>query len=81
MAILSELDRAGCWANTMRRNIGSMSITKTELRAAVDALDDFMDTNASTINSAIPQPARSSLTTKQKAAILMLVIEQRYEVA
>jgi hypothetical protein len=37
-----------------------------------------MDANASTVNTSIPQPARSRLTAKQKARLLQLVIEQRY---
>jgi len=50
------------------------------LRAAVDAVDTFLETNASAINSAIPQPARGVLTTKQKALLLMYVIGRRYVV-
>ena len=78
MAVLSDQDRFSVWADWMRKNMDNISITKSELRAAVDALDDFMNTNAAVINSAIPQPARGSLTTAQKAAILSFVVMKRY---
>lgn len=85
MAVLSESERAAVWRNVMRQaavNLriepGIGTITKPELRAAIDALDTWMDDNAISANQAIPQPARSGLTTKQKAALLMYVIARRY---
>jgi hypothetical protein len=51
-----------------------------ELRAAVDAIDQWIDDNASSFNSSIPQPARSSLTAKQKARLLVWVVRRRFEV-
>ena len=84
MAVLSESDRFHVWATYMYdKAIGDGSIgamTKAELRAAVNAVDTFLETNASAINSAIPQPARGVLTTKQKALLLMYVIGRRYMV-
>jgi len=62
----------------MRANTEDCGITKVDLRAAVDALDSFLDTNAAAINSAIPQPARGSLTTAQKARLLALVTLRRF---
>lgn len=53
-------------------------ILKEDLKAAIVALDTFLSNNASTINSAIPQPARSGLTTTQKAKLLSYVIYKRY---
>ena len=78
MAILSDAQRREAWAEMMR--LGGVSIQKTHLRAAFDAIDDWLDANASTINTAIPQPARSGLTTPQKALLLALVIRKRYDV-
>lgn len=82
MAVLGETDRSGLWADFMaelsaERNVMS-GITKADLRAAVDALDDFLNTNAGAINSAIPQPARAALTTPQKARLLVAVVRRRY---
>lgn len=53
-------------------------ILKTDLRAAVDALDTYLNTNASAINQAIPQPARAALSTGQKAVIFTAVQIARY---
>lgn len=80
MAALSNADRALCWAEAMRPGgLGATgALSKAELRAAVDAIDQWVDDNASSFNSAIPQPARGTLTAKQKAQILMLVVQRRF---
>lgn len=78
MAILSEQDRIETWAEWMRQNRDTISITKPELRAAVDALDDWFDQNGTTLNNILPLPARSGLSTSQKAALLSAVIAKRY---
>lgn len=81
MAVLSDESRILTWAESMQLFSGageSVSITKADLRAAVDALDSYLNTNASAINTAIPQPARAALSTPQKARLLMLVIQRRY---
>lgn len=78
MATLSLQDRFDVWADLMRQNLGTISITKPQLRAAVDALDDFMDQNATALNNALPVTARTNLTTPQKAAVLSAVIAKRY---
>ena len=76
MATMDEGNRAGCWAEFMRE--GGVSITKAELRAAVGALDDWFDTNAATLNTALPVAARTGLSTPQKARLLRAVIARRY---
>lgn len=81
MAVLSNNDRLSVWAEFMRASHGSGTITKAELRAAVDAIDQWADDNAASFNTAIPQPARGVLTARQKAALLMMVIEQRWRVS
>jgi hypothetical protein len=81
MALLPDADRSKAWADLMRKfsdERQTVNVTKAELRAAVDALDAFLDTNATAINAAIPQPARANLTTPQKAILLMYVVSQRY---
>lgn len=82
MAVLSDNDRQALWADFMRNFPAgeSCGITKTELRAAVNGLDDYLNTNASAINQAIPQPARGTLTSSQKARLLVWVIRKRYDV-
>ncbi len=81
MATLTDGARREVWAEAMRQLSNDrepISITKADLRAAVDALDTFLNSNAAAINTAIPQPARGALTTAQKARLLMYVIRRRY---
>lgn len=84
MAVLSDADRAAVMAVLCSDNSrvqAAMPLTKTDLRAAINAIDVWVDTNATAFNSAIPQPARSALTAKQKAELLMRVVRRRFEVA
>jgi len=80
MAVLPNPDRVAVWAQWMQQNkeavIGAM--TKADLQAAVNALDDFLNTNATAINNAIPATARAALSTAQKAALLNYVIFRRW---
>lgn len=82
MAVLNNGDRAEVSAEFQREISDAREVfgalTKADIRAAVDALDSFLDTNASAINTAIPQPARAQLTTSQKARLLKFVITKRY---
>ena len=82
MAVLTDEQRAEEWAAFMA-DISSAqeafgALTKADIRAAVNALDDFMVASAVAVNNAIPQPARSELTTPQKARLLMRVVARRY---
>lgn len=81
MAVLSDPNRASLLAefsselSSLRE---SCTVSRADLRAAVNALDDYLNTNAAAINTAIPQPARANLTTVQKARLLSYVIRFRY---
>lgn len=81
MPALQDQDRREIWAEIQRElsEVNEpLALSKTALKAAVDALDKFLSDNAAAINNAIPQPARGALTTSQKARLLMKVITQRY---
>mgnify|MGYP001558757714 CR=1 FL=1 len=80
MAILSSVERKAVFAQWMREALGPCAILKTDLQAAVDAADNWVEANAGAYNAALPLPARTSLTARQKAAILTAVIRRRYEV-
>ena len=87
MAVLADADRFTCWAEFMRRVgrdtgvEGSLpAMTKVDIRAAVNAVDDWVNTNATAFNTAIPQPARAQLTTRQKALLLLFVVDRRFGV-
>ena len=53
-------------------------ISKDEIRAALDAIDDWVSTNQASFNSALPLPARTVLTTQQKARLLSFVVDKRF---
>lgn len=82
MAVLSDAARTAIWReyaeeiSAARAGVGSL--TKAQLKAAIDAIDSWADANAAAMNSAIPQPARGVLTSTQKARLLMLVIARRH---
>lgn len=81
MAVLTTEQRRTLWAELMQelsKDGETVGITKPDLRAAVDAIDTWLDGNAATINTAIPQPARGALTAAQKARMLMFVVKYRY---
>ncbi len=82
MAVLSDPDRAEACAEYMRDRSQARDafsgVTKADIRAAVNALDDYLNTNAAAINTAIPQPARGNLTTTQKALLMQFVVSRRY---
>ncbi len=84
MAALSDSDRFSVWAQYMS-DAGSERqappLSKVDLRAAINAIDDWVDTNTTAFNNAIPQPARGALTTKQKANLLLYVVTKRYKVS
>ena len=82
MAILSDGDRSLIWGTFMSERSSVLdefgALTKQDIRAAVNALDDFLSNNAANINSAIPQPARAQLSVVQKALLLQFVVARRY---
>ncbi len=83
MAVLSDADRFAIWAQYMRDSGAvrdPLPLSKVDLRAAVNAIDVWVDSNLTAFNTAIPQPARSALTTKQKANLLLYVVKRRWEV-
>jgi len=86
MAALSGGDRDAIERAVQRRlprdtGEGFTSLSVADLRAAIDAVDDWADSNAASFNTAIPQPARGVLSAKQKSWLLLYVVARRAEVA
>lgn len=78
MAQLLDADRAIVFAETMRRIAsGFGGITKPDLRAAVDATDTWIDSNAASYNAALPLPARTALSAQEKTLIFCYVALKR----
>jgi hypothetical protein len=78
VAVLSDADRGEVATEFMQKAPGPLGITKAEVRAAVDGLDDWYNANAASANTAIPQPARSTLTLSDKAFMSNLIVNKRY---
>lgn len=83
MAALNEQDRVLVFGRLMAalsQGRTSVTLTKPQLHAAVDAADAWIDGNAASFNSALPAAARASLTAQQKAQLLTYVALRRFEV-
>lgn len=84
MSILSDPDREDVWAQTMR-DFSSIredtgGLNKADLRAAIDATDQWIEDNAAAYNLALPVAARTALTAGQKLRVFMAVANRRFEV-
>lgn len=78
MAELTNAQRRDVYARFMRENREPFTLAKASLRLAVDAADAWLDANAASFNTAIPQPARAALSTAQKARLLSMVALKRF---
>lgn len=79
MAALPDVSRAEVHGGFMREESATFgALTKADLRAAINALDDYLEANASAINLVIPLPARTALTAAQKARLLARVALKRW---
>jgi len=84
MAILSEVNRKDAHTELMRHqseNRKALAVTKADLKAAIDAADQWIEDNKASFNAAIPQPAKSTLTAQQKALLLQFVAAKRFGAA
>ncbi len=83
MAKMSTSQRKALWAEFMRevsRERERLALTKPQLRAAIDAADDWLDDNAASFNAALPVAARTALDARQKARLLRAILGKRFEV-
>ena len=82
---LNENARLQVWAYAMRRGgLGPLpDVSKQELRAAVDAVDNWIEAASGQaapsvgFNQALPQPFRSQATLSQKTLLLCWVAMRR----
>ena len=84
MAVLPDTDRVRIWRGLMRywsslqETLGG--ITKADLRAAVNAADAWVDSNAAAYNTALPATFRNNATAGQKSLLLVAVVLMRFNV-
>ncbi len=55
-----------------------IGLTKPDVLAAIAAMDDLLDTQASALNNALPEPYKSTATVAQKAELLARVVMARW---
>ena len=83
MAVLPDADRFEIWAQFMRdlsvAGWPLAGITKTDLRDAANAADDWVNANAASYNSALPVAFRTNASLAQKVQLLMAVISWRFK--
>ncbi len=86
MAALDDTTRQKIHFECMREESAihaDLPLTKAQLRAAVNATDDWIDTNRSSfvsaINAALPSPG--ALTGRQKAKLFLMVASRRYDIS
>ena len=83
MPELNDEDRKEIWRDFMhsknRRLEPFGNLLKADIRDAVNAVDVWVNDNAANFNNAVPLPARTELTKKQKAELLVFVIKKRFE--
>ena len=85
MAVLTDQNRKELWAEYMSdasalfESIGT-TMLKADLRAIVDATDQWISDNKVSFNNALPNPGKTQLTSRQKTKIFMMVAAKRWEV-
>ena len=80
MAVLPNKDRFTIWAELMRLDEIFGTVSKTDLRAAVNATDDWVKANQASFNAALPAIIRTELTARQKSLLLMNVMIRKFKV-
>ncbi len=83
MANLSDAVRVQIWRGLMRyfsRLREPLALNKVELRAAIDATDEWIDSNRSAYNSELPAAAQSGLSATQKTLLFCVVALARTSV-
>ena len=84
MAGLNDRQRHDLGAQLVRDLGGDrepLALGKGDLRAALDAVDGWVETNQAAFNQALPAVARTGLTAQQKARLLRVVVSRRFEVS
>ena len=81
MAVLTDTARENEWQEFMSwvsSRGEEVAASNTVVRQVFNDLDDFFNTNAPAINSAISLPGRSEVSTAHKAYIAARVLLRRY---
>lgn len=77
MALLSSNERFRVTAQWMRENKEICSFTEAELRAAVDATDQWIEDNTAAFVAALPVGYRTKSSATQKTLLFVFVLMRR----
>lgn len=83
MATLPPSDRQRIWRGLMRATAlfgGVSNVVKSDLQAAVDATDDWIEANQAAYNAALPTAFRTNASTAQKTMLFCAVALMRVSV-
>lgn len=83
MAALSTQDRVDIWSQFMKDCSGDLTqlpgVTKADLQAMFNAIDDWVVANATSFNNTLPTAAKNNLSASVKARALAAVVLKRYQ--
>ncbi|GAA2990709.1 hypothetical protein GCM10017559_08460 [Streptosporangium longisporum] len=75
---LTTVNRGRVLAQWMREQTTPLpAVSKADLAAAVAAMDDWLDANVTSLNAAIPQPARAQLSAALKFELVGYILMRR----
>ncbi len=80
MAVLNEQDRVDAWARFMQDNGDDTPFTKADVRAAIDATDEWIVANQASFVAALPAPFQNLSTLDQKVRMFTYVVGKRWMV-
>jgi len=74
MALMTKIDQFRCSIAFQRDGVCPGNITKPDLMAAINAIDQWIEANKLSFNAALPLPFRTNVTVEQKAMLLAYVL-------
>ncbi|MFD9949711.1 hypothetical protein ACFWYW_55505 [Nonomuraea sp. NPDC059023] len=77
MALLDETNRVRTFAQWMRTNLENCGFTKAQLRAALDATDQWIEDKQVEFNQALPAAFRTNASLAQKTLLFCFVAMRR----
>lgn len=77
MAVLDSTNRTRCGNQLMRDGRCPGAVKKGDLRAAIDATDDWIEANGAAYNLALPLAFRTNATLQQKVLLFCYVAMRR----
>lgn len=80
MAVMTSPQRAVCAGKFQQSytNGENIAVVKADVRAALDAVDQWVSDNQASFNTALPTAFKNNATAAQKARLLQFVVDERF---